>query len=711
MSLKTAFSFFFSTAILIADITVSGRVQDAKSGEPIPLVNIRESLSDRGTATDESGSFLLNIKGQNQAKMRFTHIAFNAYYQVFSASDTNVSIPMTETLLQMNDVVVTSTRSGYLLRDVPIATEVIGKKEINESGAITVSDLLAQRAGVSTSANVDGGAIFNMLGLDSRYILILKNDQPITGRFNNRVDLNHISTNRIKKIEITKGPGSAVYGTDAMGGVINIITDDPTDSPSMGLSYRASSFGGTPNEISNEPVNSILKSSFILPLKTITLSADITYQHFTKGQQFEYISADQIDKLNLNTDLTWKASGHEIHLAHQYFDQTDEGATRLSSGTVLYTNATAIDRSQLTLTHSWEIKKNSSIQQTLRKADYVREYEVKNNDGFLERSDATIEESTEYELLFNHLLKNITLNGGIEFSRPQYKSDRITGGNQKKDVAGIFNQVAWNISPSLDLVSGIRLDQYGDTTVVSPRLALAYKPNDRWTYRTAYGHGFRAPSFMESLIDWQHIQFGYTVKGNPSLKPEASKGLTLGAEYRNKNNFQLSTLVYHNRFSNLIKDYALESGTLSYRNIEKAYFTGIELIAKWTITSELSSSFTLNYVKNEDGDGNQIPNTMPFSIGGRVSFSPGNQKILFALNLKGVGEYFPQEFDPASGNYLSSPEPVKSYLLGDLQIIYNVAPEYQIILGSKNIGDHINRSYGPYIGRTAYMEIKTYIER
>jgi len=216
---------------------------------------------------------------------------------------------------------------------------------------------------------------------------------------------------------------------------------------------------------------------------------------------------------------------------------------------------------------------------------------------------------------------------------------------------------------------------------------------------------------MESLIDWQHIQFGYTVKGNPSLKPEASKGLTLGAEYRNKNNFQLSTLVYHNRFSNLIKDYALESGTLSYRNIEKAYFTGIELIAKWTITSELSSSFTLNYVKNEDGDGNQIPNTMQFSIGGRISFSPGNQKILFALNLKGVGEYFPQEFDPASGNYLSSPEPVKSYLLGDLQIIYNVAPEYQIILGSKNIGDHINRSYGPYIGRTAYMEIKTYIER
>ena len=94
--------------------------------------------------------------------------------------------------------------------------------------------------------------------------------------------------------------------------------------------------------------------------------------------------------------------------------------------------------------------------------------------------------------------------------------------------------------------------------------------------------------FMESLIDWQHLQFGYTVQGNPNLKPEVSKGFTLGVEFRNKNNFQLSTLLYNNTFSNLIKDYAIEPGLLSYRNIEKAYFTGIEILKKWTINSSLS---------------------------------------------------------------------------------------------------------------------------
>ena len=154
--------------------------------------------------------------------------------ETFDQSDTAFIFAYDRDTTANERVVVTNTRSGYLLRDVPIA-EVIRLKEINESGAVTVNELLSQRAGVSTSVNVDGGAIFNMLGLDSRYILVLENGQPVTGRFNNRVDLNQVSINNIKKIEITKGPGSAVYGTDAMGGVINIITQNLLKFQSLAL--------------------------------------------------------------------------------------------------------------------------------------------------------------------------------------------------------------------------------------------------------------------------------------------------------------------------------------------------------------------------------------------------------------------------------------------------------------------------------------------
>ena len=550
-----------------------------------------------------------------------------------------------------------------------------------------------------------------MLGLDSRYILILKNGQPITGQFNNRVDLNHISTNRLKKIEIIKGPGSAIYGSDAMGGVINIITEKLKSSPSINLNYRASSFGATPSQISNDPINSIIKSSIILPISNFNFSTDITYQHFLKGQQFEYISADQIDKINFNNELSWSSKFHALNISHQKYNQIDEGDTRLSNGVVLYTNKTKINRNQLTLNHKWNLKDNFSLEQTLRNANYNRKYKVNNSGGSLSNEDITEEKNTEYEILFNYSFSDYLYNGGVEFSKPEYKSDRITGGTQQKNVLGVFNQVVWNISQQINIVSGLRFDVYGDTTVISPRLALSFKNNDRWIYRLAYGHGFRAPSFMESLIDWQHLQFGYTVKGNPNLKPEISRGITIGAEYRNQNNFQLSTLLYTNTFSNLIKDYAIEPGLLSYQNIEKAYFTGIEIITKWAISNQLASSFTLNYVNNVDKNNKQIPNTIPLSLGSRLSYSPGNQKLLFALNIKGTGEYDPQEFNPTSGEYQASEQTVNSYLIFDTQVIYKLSPEYQIIFGSKNIGNHTNQAFGPYIGRIAYVEINTNYER
>ena len=254
------------------EIRLAGTVLDQKNGAPIPLVNVYDIDSKTGEITDREGRFSFILKDQETASITFSHIAFDSHHQNFDSSQSGLTIKMKETLIQLDDIVITSTRNGYLLRDVPIATEVIGKKEIDESGANTISELLQQRAGVSTSTNVDGGAIFNMLGLDSRYILILKNGQPITGQYNNRVDLNHISTNLLKKIEIIKGPGSAIYGSDAMGGVINIITEKLKSSPSFNLNYRASSFGATPSQISDDPINSIIKSSIILPINNFILS-------------------------------------------------------------------------------------------------------------------------------------------------------------------------------------------------------------------------------------------------------------------------------------------------------------------------------------------------------------------------------------------------------------------------------------------------------
>lgn len=684
---------------------IRGKVIDQTSGKPIKDVEITIPGTRIGVISDAEGFFKIEHQSKEK-KIQLSHIAYENQYMTLNEIDTAIVVKLKESLLHMEDIVVTSMRSGYLLRDVPVSTEVISKKEISSSGAITVDEIMSQRAGVSSSVNVDGGAIFNLLGLDSRYILVLKNGQPITGRFNNRVDLSQISLNRVQKIEITKGPGSALYGTDAMGGIINIITDDDS-SEEYNLSYRATTFGSNLSQIKTEPINNVLSGNIVYPIKNFIIYSDITFQNFFKGQQFEYISADEIDKTNTNTELRWILSNrHLFFLNIQTFNQNDNGSTRTAFGDVLFNNSTKIVRSQVSFKYDWNYSENAKLEQSFRISNYRRNYSVINKDNEIYKKDLTKEKDIEYEVMYTKSYPKFNLVYGMEFSRPEYISDRIIGGNQLFYQNGVFIQTDIDIFENIDFVTGIRVDRFQDTVVVSPRLAISYKSKNNLKFRGAYGSGFRSPSFMESLIDWEHVQFDYRVIGNQNLKPEVSKGLTLGAEYTNNSNFQLSILIYKNNFKNLIEDYSIEPGVLSYRNISIAKFSGFELTSKWAIGSKASLSNTYNYVENVDGNDKTIPNTIPHSLGSRFSLSFLQNTMLLSLITKISGSYYPQEFDPGSGDYISTNKAVNTSIVSDFIIQYTLSGENKIKFGLKNLGNYTNSTYGPYIGRVAYLEIQ-----
>ena len=204
--LKLFIQVLLISSFLYPKIILSGQIINFSTKEGISDVNIYIKNSPFATTSLEDGTFNLEYNGNSdEIEIIFDHIAYESVIKKFYKTEPNLKVKMKEVILQLDDVVVTSMRNSYLLRDVPVNTEVIGSKYIKDSGAITVSELLEQRSGVTTDTNVDGGSIFKLLGLDSRYILILKDGQPITGRFNNRVDLNHISLSGVEKIEISKG--------------------------------------------------------------------------------------------------------------------------------------------------------------------------------------------------------------------------------------------------------------------------------------------------------------------------------------------------------------------------------------------------------------------------------------------------------------------------------------------------------------------------
>ena len=123
----------------LLSVQVSGLIKDQNSGKPLSNVEITIAKTNIGTTSNELGEFEIDYD-QEKVKLAFSHIAYESKYIDLNNMDTSLVIELRETLLQMEDIVVTSMRSGYILRDVPVSTEVIGKKEIIGSGAITIDE-------------------------------------------------------------------------------------------------------------------------------------------------------------------------------------------------------------------------------------------------------------------------------------------------------------------------------------------------------------------------------------------------------------------------------------------------------------------------------------------------------------------------------------------------------------------------------------------
>ena len=682
---------------------ISGFVVDSDTGNRLSQVNLLIIDSEIGTTTNIDGQFTLNGPFQYPLKIEISHIGYKTHIELIDEPiNGKIQIQLDRQSIQMEELVVTATRTKKLHSDVPIATEVIDRKDIENSGARNIADLLSQRSGVSLQTSVEGGSVLNILGMDSRYILILIDGQPITGRFNNRVSLDQIITDRVKKIEIVKGPSSSLYGSEAMGGVINIITYNDKYSQSINLSAR---YSDTENKIRNNGIgngSNNISVNVVQPLRNTILGFNYNQNTIVNDQSIELIEIDQIDKKSIGSFIIWNLSEHQnVNFNMQTYGQAEKGESKLMN------THTDITRNNFSLSHKvWNLK------QTLTSNNYSRNYVQKRPLGKLEKDDLTSEKFLKYEVLYNKKIGTNVISTGLEIYRANYQSDRIKSGKQDIINRSLFGQYDIDIIDKMNAIIGVRLDDYSDyKSVVSPRIGLMYRYKENWKFRTAWSQGFRAPSFMERFIDWNHIQFNYTVIGNPDLKPERSTGITLGAEYTNTNKYQMSLIFYHTQFENLINDFTLKPGLLSYQNIEKANFSGIELISQWQISEQWNSRFGINWINNRDGDNKIIPNTMPLSINGTGSYNNPRNFINVSINTKWVAPYRPQEYDAQKGVFIFAEQKLKGYALITVRSTLKIYDYLQLSLGVENAGNYTNSRFGPFIGRAAYLELSTQLEQ
>lgn len=506
----------------------------------------------------------------------------------------------------LGEVVVTGTRTPKFLKDTPIQTRVITSREIEKTDATNIQDLLQQELpGVEFSYAMNQQTHLNFSGFGGQGVLFLIDGERLAGETMDDVDFTRLNMDNVERIEIVKGAASALYGSNATGGVINIITKK-TDKPwTLNVNGRLARH--------NEQRYG---ASFGLNGKRLGNMFTVNY---TDVDNFDvHSAADPITRiistvygdrtLNLKDQLVWSPS-RNVEIGGRvgyFFRQTTRTAEQperyrdFSGG--LRIDWTLSDRDMLQANYAFD-QYDKSDYQKLRKLD-IRDYSNVRN---------------TFRLLYNHTFgSGDILTAGADFMHDYLFNTNLDNTERKQDSFDFFMQYDWRISQKLEAVGAVRYDYFSDggESRLTPKLNLCYKPVRNLSLRAGYGMGFRAPTLKEKYYDFDMAGI-WIVEGNAALKSEISHNLNLSAEYV-KGHYNLTASAYYNKVENKLATGAPYFRTpsdklpyLPYANLDgySVYGGEIGVQARWD--NGMSARFTYAYTKEElptDKQGNAVNN-------------------------------------------------------------------------------------------------------
>ena len=689
LSFLAFYNFSYSSAY-----NVRGYVKNKHTKKPIKDVNVVLKELNQGTTTDENGyfDFQLDILF-NEIYIEFSHISFATIRWRGPPSEI-INLEMKETFLKLSEVVITGTKTEFKSSDVPVFTEIINSSDIQASNAFTVGELIEDRAGVCKMYNFDGSFDYNLLGLDSKYILVLKDGQPTIGKFADKIDLDQIVLANVEKIEILKGPGSALYGTEAMGGVINIISKRSTANYSGEIKFKNENFDGTSSKFFENPSAQNLSYNISIPIESFRFDLSSTYHLLGKGENFTITGKDDASKINLDFGLSWDSPNkkHLIKTGYNYFSRFDTTNTYTITDLLVKSSSTKILRKEIIAGHDFRIKKNILLTQRLNINNYDRTYEQTGIDDSFRRYANSNEKLSDYEMKIDINFEKMSTVGGFEISDPSFKNDRAQGKTYSRKTRSVFVQNDYKFSEKSKIIAGLRYDQYGRNQVYSPRLAYLFQISEEMKFRISSGTGFRIPSFLELYIDFYNVDNGYVVKGNKLLKPEKSAGSTINLEYISEK-LRFNALAYQNRFKDkIISTYKDTTSTIvffEYENLASSEFRGIELFLDYLINNVLSFKCNVNIRKAVEGQDMPIENIIPYSAGTRLAYD------MPSLSLK--------LYSQSTFNFLSNN--INSFSIHNLKIRKRIYKNMYVAGGVENMGNITNDRLGPFIGRSVFLEL------
>jgi outer membrane receptor for ferrienterochelin and colicins len=526
---------------------------------------------------------------------------------------------------QLKEVVVTGTRTPKSLQQVPIPITRITADEIKKKGLVRLNEILAEQTGMTILDDPHGQGI-QIQGFDPAYTMILIDGLPLIGRNTGILELSRITTNNIDRIEIVKGPTSSLYGSEAMAGVVNIITSDPAKGVSAGLSTRY----GT-NKTADISLNSAYRSD---KFHLSGFANRYSSGGYTLQPSSGLPTVSPFAGYTLNAKSAYKIDAQTtIKLSVRYYTNDQDSKYLVDNR---YAGGTGTEKDfnvAPVITHRFNNKLFSTLQ--LYRSTYKTNSNVRYTD------DQSVYDQTYFNQTFNRaelqndyaLRDNLKLTAG---AGGQYESVEATRYEKLQSFTSGYGyfQADWLPVKKLDIIAGGRYDVHSVyKSQFSPKLAVSYALSPKFTLLGSAGKGYKAPDFRQLYLNFTNAEVGYSVFGyeeaaagiarlqqqgqiesvliDPStlqrLNAESSTAFNFGYRYKPNSKLYWTANLFRNNITNLIETAAIAIKTngqsvFSYFNLNKVYTQGVETDLSYQLFKPLQVGGGFQYLEAFDQD-------------------------------------------------------------------------------------------------------------
>ena len=689
-----------ATAAPAATERLHGRVTDGATGRPLAGVELRLAGPDTVTVrTDEDGRWTspaLRPGGYAVRARRLGYSVSTMRATLGGGPRAALALALDPVALELDQLVVTAARRPQRLADAVTTTEVVSRADIERTGASDLASVLTEQTGIQLQGGMPAGAGVMLQGLGSERVLVLLDGQPVAGRIAGVFDISRIPTSVVERIEVVKGPQSTLYGTDAMGGVINVITRTP-ERGTLGAALAVT--GGTQERRDGS-------ASVTVGRGPLTTQWDVSHRTMeaTPGR------AEEAGALATRTDaaakLRWAAdSGRWLEASVLALDERQRwrtsafynfGDNRQWSGRV---------------TGGWQAGRHRLVPTLYGSVyDHLSRASTEPMPIAGDTGQRQLQRVWQAELLYNARLGTHALDLGTQVRRDETETARVPGGLRAITTVEPFAQLDLALAPAVSVVPGVRVSrsaQWG--THVTPRLAGRWRATERLTLRASVGEGFRAPDFKELFMFFQNSSAGYAVVGNEELRPESSRNATAGAEWTTDRGFVRGQLFW-NRFENFIETRPItapdEPPVYQYQNVDDGFTRGLELetgiaAVGWRAEAGYSALSTRN-----DATGRPLLGRPAHS--GRLLLG---RTLPFGLRASAsavVTGRTPMARDDSTGAITSWRA---AFARVDARVARSLGSRTELVIGADNLFDRRPAEWAGFTGRHLYTSLSWTINR